>query len=40
MTDHYDHPEHDARLKETADAVGKRILPLILGKTQDVSAGK
>lgn len=40
MTDHYDHPEHDARLKETADAVGERILPLILGDPRHAEAGK
>jgi integrase len=29
MTEHYDHAEHDVRLKETAAAVKKRILPFL-----------
>lgn len=29
MTDHYDHPEHDLRISETAAAVESRIMPLL-----------
>jgi integrase len=32
MTEHYDHAEHDIRLKKTSEAVESRIMPLIEGE--------